>query len=174
MYSPNFRAIVLGDHIVHKDPDCPASERGGVACTRNVTRSVGKLIIHEDYEYASVSPHNDIALIRLNEPVTLYDDDLTPRSGAKPVCLPWPSIEEEVLRDIENLNNDEKVVVTGWGRTTNRRRLENKKLIRNKIAEKHLLYLQTKTASDLCKEKLEGQADINTDIQLCAGGDEGT
>ena len=79
MYPLNFRAIVLGDHIVHKDPDCPASARGGVACPHNVTRSVGKLIIHEDYEYESVSPHNDIALIRLNEPATLFDDDSTPR-----------------------------------------------------------------------------------------------
>ena len=93
------------------------------------------------------------------------------RSGAKPVCLPWPSIEEEPLRNIENLNNDENVVVTGWGRTSNRGYVEKIKLLKNKISEPHLLYLRTKTANDLCKQKLGRQ--INTDIQLCAGGDKG-
>ena len=97
----------------------------------------------------------------------------TPRSGAKPVCLPWPSIEKDSLRKIENLNNDENVVVTGWGRTSNNRFIESKKILRNKISQRHLLYLKTKTATDLCKEKLKDQADIDTDIQLCAGGEQG-
>ena len=35
-------------------------------------------------------PINDIALIRLSEPVPLYSENPT-LSGAEPVCLPWAS-----------------------------------------------------------------------------------
>ena len=52
------------------------------------------------------------------------------------------------------------MVVSGWGRTSNKLRQENRKLLRKKIAEPHLLYLQTKTANDLCKEKLPNGIDF--------------
>ena len=35
-------------------------------------------------------PINDIALIRLSEPVPLYSENPT-LSGVEPVCLPWAS-----------------------------------------------------------------------------------
>ena len=63
------------------------------------------------------------------------------------------------------------MVVSGWGRTSNKNRREFQKLIRNKIAVKKLQYLKTKTANDLCKEKIS--QDVNTDLQLCAGGEQG-
>ena len=102
-----------------------------------------------------------------------------PKPGAKPICLPWPGTEEETTpskgknkgKKIGDLNNGEKVVVSGWGRTSNKARREFIKLTRNKIAQKKLKYLETKTANDLCKEKIS--QDVNTDLQLCAGGDKG-
>ena len=63
------------------------------------------------------------------------------------------------------------MVVSGWGRTSNKARREFQKLVRNKIAVKKLQYLKTKTANDLCKEKIS--QDVNTDLQLCAGGEQG-
>ena len=98
-----------------------------------------------------------------------------PKPGAKPICLPWPGTEEETTTTkggkIADLNNGENVVVSGWGRTSNKNRIEFQKLIRNKIAVKKLQYLKTKTANDLCKEKIS--QDVNTDLQLCAGGEQG-
>ena len=102
-----------------------------------------------------------------------------PKPGAKPICLPWPGTEEETTpnkgknkgKKIGDLNNGEKVVVSGWGRTSNKARREFLKLARNKIAVKKLKYLKTKTANDLCKEKIS--QDVNTDLQLCAGGEQG-
>ena len=146
---------MLGEHKIHNNPDCPDG-KGAAACSYNVTRTIDKVIIHEDYDASSVDSYNDIALIRLNEPVHLYDDeDLDPemkKSGAKPVCLPWPSTDKKLLKKIDNLNNGENVVITGWGRTSNNRRLETVKLINRKVAQPILQYLQTKTANDLCKE----------------------
>ena len=184
------REIILGEHVLHKNPDCPGqNQNGNTACTYNITRNVSKIIVHEEYriQYGSweknpslqsTNIYNDIALIRLNEPVELYQDDYhyndlgnKIKYGAKPVCLPWPSTEEEVLREIEGLNNGQKVVVTGWGRTSNKYWAQTNRIINNKVAVKHLLYLNTTTANDLCEQTVPTKLD--TDIQICAGGDEG-
>merc|ERR1712156_1081680 len=133
-----------------------------------------------DYNPSAALVTNDIALIRLDEPVPLYDEAdeagtrRDPKPGANPVCLPWPStIEEtkETNEQIASLNNGDKVTVTGWGRTSNRNRDEVRKLVRNKVAKTRLQYLKTKTANELCKEKIS--QDIDTEKVLCAGGQKG-
>merc|ERR1711971_1273429 len=163
--------IVLGEYESGLDPDCESG-----FCIQNITRTVGKVIIHENYGPGGGSVINDIALVRLNEPVPLYDDsEEETKPGTKPICLPWPSTDEDIaptLEKIGDLNNGENVVVSGWGRTSNKNRREFQKLIRNKIAVKKLQYLKTKTANDLCKEKIS--QDVNTDLQLCAGGEQGS
>ena len=85
--------VVLGEHTVGTDPDCARKKGpgGGGNCFPNViTRNVEKIIIHEDYKTEDGSPVNDIALIRLDEPVLLYSEDPT-LSEASPICLPWDS-----------------------------------------------------------------------------------
>ena len=49
---------------------------------------------------------HDIALIRLNEPVPLYDEDPT-KSLVTPICLPWR--ENDLNRTFK------RAVIAGWG-----------------------------------------------------------
>ena len=57
-------------------------------------RKIGQknCIVHEDFinspEVTAETYRNDIALIRLDEPVLLYSED-PKSSGLIPVCLPW-------------------------------------------------------------------------------------
>ena len=72
---------------------------------------------------------------------------------------------------VKGLDNGDNVVVTGWGRTSNNFRRELTLLIRRNVAKKELQYLKTKTANNLCKEKIS--QDLDTTKVLCAGGDKG-
>ena len=77
--------IVLGEHVVGKDPDC---KRGRRQCApRVIKRKIGKITRHENFVGAP-GFENDIALVRLAEAVPLYADDAS-ESNAMPVCLPW-------------------------------------------------------------------------------------
>ena len=77
-----------------------------------------------------------------------------------PVCLPWPSnLKDDLLDKIKGLEDGERVTVTGWG------------LSSLNVTEKYLQQLWTKTADNLCKEKIS--QDIDTTKLLCAGGDRG-
>ena len=56
-------------------------------CPSNITRYAAPdgFIVHENYD--KKNKYNDIALIRLSEPIPLFDED--PRKSlVKPVCLP--------------------------------------------------------------------------------------
>ena len=81
------REIILGEHDVGKDPDCDN-------CPKKISRKIGQknCIVHEDFinspEVTAETYRNDIALIRLDEPVLLYSED-PKSSGLIPVCLPW-------------------------------------------------------------------------------------
>ena len=72
---------------------------------------------------------------------------------------------------IANLDNGEKVTITGWGRTPDRSKDKVKQSNRNKSEKRTLQYLRTKTANDLCKEKIS--QDIDTNKIICAGDDQG-
>ena len=100
-----FREIRLGEHKISKDPDCPAKashfRRGKNDCfAKVIKRKVDKVIKHENYDATKVK--NDIALIRLAEPVPLFKDDPT-ASPAMPICLPWD--DDLVARDLFEGNN---------------------------------------------------------------------
>ena len=74
-----FREVVLGELNVKTDPDCKINDRTKCApkkITRKIT-SKDQIILHENYISGIDILKNDIALIRLNEPVTLYDEDAT-------------------------------------------------------------------------------------------------
>ena len=147
---------------IGKDPDCE-SKPGGRNCIKKITRTASKVIVHEDYDASSPQVTNDIALIRLNEAVPLHEDapaSSNPKPGAMPVCLPWPSnLKDDLLDKIKDLENGERVTVTGWG------------LSSLNVTEKYLQNRWTKTADNLCKEKIS--QDIDTTKVLCADGDRG-
>ena len=75
-----FREVVLGELNVKTDPDCKKNDRTKCAprkITRKITTSKDQIILHENYISGIDILKNDIALIKLNEPVTLYDEDAT-------------------------------------------------------------------------------------------------
>ena len=100
LFSTSSREVVLGEHDVRKDPDCEN-------CPRKITRKIGKnnCLVHEGFinspEVTGETYRNDIALIRLDEPVLLHSDD-PKSSGLIPVCLPWS--EDQPSRNLEDGN----------------------------------------------------------------------
>ena len=71
-----YREVVLGELRIDTDPDC--TNDGRSCAPRKITREIktdDQIIVHENYQPGSQTQANDIALIRLNEPVPLYDDD---------------------------------------------------------------------------------------------------
>ena len=71
-----YREVVLGELRIDTDPDC--TNNGRSCAPRKITREIktdDQIIVHENYQPGSQTQANDIALIRLNEPVPLYDDD---------------------------------------------------------------------------------------------------
>ena len=76
----------MGEHTLGKDMECvTSSETQETTCTTTVIkRQVEKMIIHEDFTNST----NDIALIRLTEPIPLHSEDPN-LSSVMPVCLPW-------------------------------------------------------------------------------------
>ena len=88
-----FSEVVLGEHIVGKDPDC---NRKKTKCNPpKITRRINAsrdIIIHENYK----SPNkysNDIALIRINEAIPLFQENPA-ISAVSPICLPWSRKQE--------------------------------------------------------------------------------
>ena len=77
-----FSEIVLGEHQISTNPDC----RNGNCNARVISRKVDKIIKHENYDPKKIK--NDIALIRLDRPVPLYNEN-PKESAAMPICLPW-------------------------------------------------------------------------------------
>ena len=106
---------------------------------------------------------NDIALIRLNEPVPLYSEDPS-SSNAIPVCLPWGL--NSPGRSLEDGTN---VIVTGWGLTYKgeaQNKINFKKYgIRSTLLHKTKLPI----ASSKCTAT-EGEFEIDPSLQYCAGG----
>ena len=80
--------------MVGEDPDC----QDGKCFPKVIKRNITKIIYHEDYS-GGPNHKNDIALIRLESDVPLFDENPT-LSGAKPVCLPWS--EDSPARNLED------------------------------------------------------------------------
>jgi hypothetical protein len=99
----------LGEHKIGTDPDCQRGNTGNRICQpKKIVRRAAKIFVHENYDKVTVK--NDIALIRLNEAVPLFQE--TPsESSANPICLPWS--KDNPLRE---LKEGKQPTVSGWGR----------------------------------------------------------
>jgi len=157
--------VVLGEHVVGKDPDC---NRKGDKCNPPVIKrdidANRDIIVHEGYDPKAQFKH-DIALIRMDEGVPLFQEDQT-LSAANPICLPWSDdayayfIEEGV-----------RATVAGWGRTRSRNNQNSQNALRrNKVNVKHLQQVEVPIANDKCNEK---PFIIDPERQICAGGEKG-
>ena len=144
-----------------EDPDCIDKYN----CNpKKITRGIEEVFVHEDFN--GIDSENDIALIRLNDSVLLFEENST-LSSATPVCLPWS------LHDPgRSLEDNKKVMVSGWGAFRKfgieftRRYLQA-----NNVISKPLRKLKVSIANEKCKPG--DQITINSNIQLCAGGEKG-
>ena len=98
----------MGEHTIGTDPDCEETQAGAKFCApKIIKRKVAKSILHEDWNPKTIE--NDIALLRLDQPVPFNNDD--PKlSNVLPVCLPWNEFDPG--RDIESWA-EEIAIVTG-------------------------------------------------------------
>ena len=74
----NIEEVVLGELNVKTDPDCPKNDQTANCAPKKITRKItskDQIIGHENYISRIDILKNDIALIKLNEVVTLYDED---------------------------------------------------------------------------------------------------
>ena len=153
-----FSEVLLGDWKISSDPDC-TSVRGRKNCfAKRISRKVSKVIKHENYEISTIK--NDIALLRLDRAVPLYDEN--PKiSAASPICLPWK--KDNLARD---LIEGDFGLVTGWGRVTNDL-AEASDNFRTKLAGSDRL----KSVKVPVKSKTDcGDFGLDTEKQMCAGG----
>ena len=77
---------MLGEHDTRTNPDCP--DGPGPCFPKKITIKVAEIIKHNSYGGQAPNVTNDIALIRLSEPVPLSKDNPT-KSSVAPICLPW-------------------------------------------------------------------------------------
>jgi len=152
----NLREVVLGEHTVGTDPDCPK-------CAKKITRGIDKIFIHEDFN--GIDSKNDIALIKLTNSVPLFSD-YQAKSSVTPICLPWN--EDNFAR---SLNDNARAVVSGWGKTFDySRELTIKILETFNLFSKKLRKLKVNIANNKCTEL---GIVVDPTMQLCAGGYKG-
>jgi len=152
------KEIVLGEHNTRKDPDCPE-------CPKVVKQKVdsSNIILHEGFpsegpsEVSAEAYRNDIALIRLNDPVLLYSED-PKKSIIGPVCLPWSEDD-----DARYIGDGDAGIVTGWGKMSNNQ--DSTRFVFSPI----LRQVRLPVANNLCTTP---PFNID-DTQLCAGGKKG-
>jgi len=154
--------IVLGEHVVGKDPDCKKGRRQ--CAPRVIKRKIGKITRHENFGGAP-GFENDIALIRLAEAVPLFADDAS-ESNAMPVCLPWNRNDPG-----RGLSEGDRMIITGWGRITNNRRQATAALSKFRVSTRTLRKLTVPVANNECTSR--DAFNINRQKQMCAGGQEG-
>jgi len=157
--------VVLGEHVVSTDPDCnrkktfcnPKAIRKNIDINRDI-------IVHEGYDKKKQYKH-DIALIRMDEGVPLFQED--PKiSAANPICLPWS--EDSYAHWIED---GDRATVAGWGRTSKRNNANSQnKLLRLNVNVDHLQQVGVPIANEKCKGK---PFNIDPERQICAGGEDG-
>ena len=148
---------MLGEYIVGSDPDCTTS-----CAPPKITRKVVKTIIHEDYNTAPPFS-NDIALIRLDEAVPLYEEN-PGVSLVVPVCLPWNENNPG-----NNLNQGDEMLIFGWGRITNDRQTIGTNLLRFKVSTRTLKKHYERIAGKDCSTQEIVKKKFDFSKQFCAG-----
>ena len=116
-------------------------------CTTNcfpkrIVRKANKKIVHENYDRNTYK--NDIALIRLDNPVPLYYNANKNESGVIPVCIPWNAescclIGNDSNNSRDVMSNGVNLHITGWG--TNKIKRRQKKAKTTKVVLVWLSYL---------------------------------
>ena len=150
----------MGETNAKTNPDC----RSGKCLPPIIKRSVGKVIIHENYEKVDRIPRNDIALIRVTESIPLFSEEPS-ISSIIPICLPWKESDPG-----RNLREGDSLTFTGWGRIRLNSKSATKSLLENKIFVNHLRWTNLPYLSN----DNEKCSKLNvTNSMICAGGERG-
>merc|ERR1719189_984003 len=155
------RRVILGEHDIEDDPDC---ENCPKKIVREITEPEKQITVHKGWLKGTAK--DDIALIRFNEPIQLFDEDST-KSSISPICLPWD--EDSSAR---YLFDGDVALVTGWGKTQTYLDYQNDRI----EGSTKLLKVKAKIADENCNNLIEehlGNLDIDSKIQVCAGGVKG-
>ena len=156
--------MILGEHDLKQDPDGNRAKR--------FIRPIQYIIIHEGYDKGfrgGASPH-DIALIRVNEMIPLYDEKDPQISNVKPVCLPW-----NINDPGRQIYTGDKLIGLGWGKVTNNNFLHLRNFLRHRAGTGILQQLEVPGISKRTCQAYDAFKNIELDLrfQLCAGGKEG-
>ena len=111
---------------------------------------------------------NDIALIRLDDPVPLFMEDHGISSSVIPVCIPWG--KEDLGNSI--LKDGAKTKITGWGRRTNDTDVAAAEFQDFSVSTPVLLQVRLPVANQKCKAN--DFFTINEEKQMCVDGVKGT
>ena len=145
------------------DPDSDAAKRTVIG--------IEEIRLHEGYSKTLLdgTGPNDIALIRVKEPIPFFNIRNAKLSNVVPICLPW-SINDPG-REIHDGN---RLKVLGWGRVTNNKilHLQNFKTLRAGTGVLQQLDVPA-ISRRKCKEYDAFKSYDLKSSQLCAGGDDG-
>ena len=158
--------VLLGEHDLTTNPD----NDGDAADV--IYRGVEEIILHENYSkrlLGGAGP-NDIALIRVKQPIPFYDPKNPKESNVKPICLPWNFNDPG-----RNIFDGDILRVLGWGRVTNNKILHAATRTNLGAGDAILQYLDVPAVSKRkCKEyDAFRNYDLKSSHQLCAGGEDG-
>ena len=148
---------------MRQDPDSGAAKRTVIG--------IEEIRLHEGYSKTLIggTGPNDIALIRVKEPIPFFDIRNAKLSNVVPICLPW-SINDPG-REIHDGNS---LKVLGWGRVTNNRSLAIQNFKRLQAGTGVLQQLDVLAISKRkCKEYDAFESYDLKSTQLCAGGKDG-
>ena len=160
-----YSVVVLGEYDLTKDPD-------QLRVAKKITIGIDKIIVHEDYSktlYRGAGP-NDIALIRVKNPIPLFQSRNKALSNVIPVCLPW-----NINDPGRNIYNGVRLKVLGWGRTSNDRYAFNQEVKRIGAGSD---VLQQVDIPNITNRKCKTYSAFNviqldSKKQMCAGGENG-
>ena len=151
------REVVLGEHVIGKEIDCNRNyDRCNPPVIKRKINHTTDIVVHEAYDKED-GYKNDIALIRINDPVPFFQED-PEISSANPICLPWS--EDSYAHYIDDGDNAK---VVGWNRS-----------VYNFTASKLFRYpkhFYVPIADEKCKNAKGWN--IDTTRQICAGGEKG-
>ena len=158
-----FRVVILGEHDLLKNPEFSSVAKRAII-------EIEDIIVHEDYSKilnGGASP-NDIALIRVKDPIPFYNARNRKESNVKPICLPW-NVNDPGRR----IYDGNILKVLGWGNVSNNKFAAIMNRRRLGISGPGILqqvdvpYVSNRK----CKESHENY-DFKSS-QICAGGEEG-
>ncbi|KAL5284296.1 hypothetical protein ACFFRR_006528 [Megaselia abdita] len=138
-------SVRLGEHTVDMDPDCKYSPSGRRRCAPPVKDcNIEEKIKHS--EFSLQKKINDIALIRLSEPVQLNNIDYV-----NTICLPLDN--DSTLKE-----DEDQLLVAGWGRDES---LQTTKSLMKALIPRQQI--------QKCQESFS-LTDITNTNAICAGG----